>query len=94
MSIALLEAMALGMPVVASAIAGNRRLVCDTEHGRITPPNDPVRLAQVIVEQWKDFDRAVQMGQAARTRVVAELSIETVARRHLSLFEQILARGK
>ena len=41
MSIALLEAMALGMPLVASSIPGNRRLVSDFKHGRLAPPDDP-----------------------------------------------------
>ena len=92
MSIALLEAMALGMPVVASSIPGNCRLVSDGEHGRLTPVNDPNQLAQVIIGQWKDFDHATQMGQAARRRVEAEFSIEAVARKHLELFQQILGR--
>ena len=48
MSIALLEAMALGMPIVASSIPGNRRLVNDFRHGRLCPLDDPQRLAQVI----------------------------------------------
>ncbi len=38
MSIALLEAMALGIPLVASSIAGNRRIVGDFKHGRLAPP--------------------------------------------------------
>src|SRR5262249_13939735 len=47
MSIALLEAMALGMPIVATSIVGNQRLVDDFENGRLVPPDDPVRLASV-----------------------------------------------
>ena len=38
MSIALLEAMALGIPLVASSIPGNRRVVGDFKHGRLAPP--------------------------------------------------------
>ena len=38
MSVALLEAMALGIPVVASAIPGNRGLIVDGVHGRLAPP--------------------------------------------------------
>ena len=41
MSVALLEAMALGVPLVATSIAGNRRLVQDFKHGRLVPPDDP-----------------------------------------------------
>ena len=46
MSIALLEAMALGIPLVASSIPGNRRLVSDFKHGRLAPLEDPAALAR------------------------------------------------
>ncbi|MGB0069489.1 MAG: glycosyltransferase, partial [Isosphaeraceae bacterium] len=90
MSIALLEAMALGIPLVASSIPGNRRLVSDFKHGRLAPPEDPQALARVIVEQWENFDRAFHMSRAARSRVMQEFSITAVARKHLALFEKIL----
>jgi glycosyltransferase involved in cell wall biosynthesis len=93
MSMALLEAMALGMPLVASAIAGNRRLIGDFQQGRLTPPDDSQALARVIGEQWADFDRAVHMGRAARCRIEQEFSIEMVARKHLDLFHE-LVRGR
>jgi glycosyltransferase involved in cell wall biosynthesis len=89
MSIALLEAMALGIPLVASAIAGNRRLVSDFEHGRLVPPDDPEGLARIIVDQWGNFDRAFQMSRAARSRVDQEFSIQSVARKHLELFQAL-----
>src|SRR5208282_1480938 len=60
MSIALLEAMALGVPLIASAIPGNRRLVTDFVEGRLVPPDDPETLARVIIEQWDNFDRAIE----------------------------------
>jgi glycosyltransferase involved in cell wall biosynthesis len=91
MSIALLEAMALGIPLVASSIPGNRRIVGDFKHGRLAPPDDPEALARTIIEQWDHFDRAFHMGRAARNRVDQEFSIQAVARKHLELFENILA---
>lgn len=90
MSIALLEAMALGIPLVASSIPGNRRLVHDYSHGRLAPPDDPEALARAIVEQWADFDRAVHMGRAARRRATHEFSIESVARKHMELFHSLI----
>jgi glycosyltransferase involved in cell wall biosynthesis len=92
MSVALLEAMALGIPLVASSIPGNRRLIQDYQHGRLVAPDDPEALAQVIIAQWTNFDRAFHMTRAARRRVVEEFSIEAVARRHLELFRRLLDR--
>src|SRR4029079_11698804 len=88
MSIALLEAMALGMPLVASSIPGNRKLVADFAHGRLAPPGDPDALGRGILDQWADFDRAVHMGRAARWRVEQGYSIASMARGHMDLFEK------
>jgi glycosyltransferase involved in cell wall biosynthesis len=90
MSIALLEAMALGIPLVASAIAGNRRLVHDCHHGRLAPVDDPDAWAKAIAAHWADFDRAALMGRAARRRVEREFAIATVARGHLELFRRLI----
>jgi glycosyltransferase involved in cell wall biosynthesis len=90
MSIALLEAMALGIPLVASSIPGNRRLISDFKHGRLATPDNPQELARVINEQWADFDRAFQMSRAARSRVGQEFSIRIVARKHLELFQSLV----
>ena len=94
MSIALLEAMALGIPLVASSIPGNRRIVGDFKHGRLAPPDDPAGLARVIIEQWADFDRAFHMSRAARGRVEQEFSIRIVARKHLELFSDLMQRSR
>lgn len=89
MSIALLEAMALGIPLVATAIPGNIRLIPDNETGRLAKPDDPADIAQAIIDQWTDFDAAQAMAQAARRRVIDTYSIEAVARRHLEMFKQL-----
>lgn len=94
MSVALLEAMAVGLPAVASAIPGNRRLVVDFKHGRLAPPRDPAALARTIVDQWSTFDRAFHMSRAARGRVEQMFSIRAVARRHLQLFRELIARKR
>lgn len=90
MSVALLEAMALGIPVVVSSIPGNRRLVSEFKTGRLAAVDDPAALARVIIDQWSEFDRAYHMSRAARTRVEREYSIAAVARKHLALFRQLI----
>ncbi len=91
MSVALLEAMALGLPLVTTSISGNRRLIQDFRHGRLVPPDNPEALARAVIDQWTGFDRAFQMSRAARRRVEHEFSISSVARRHLDLFRTMTA---
>ncbi len=91
MSVALLEAMALGMPVVATAIPGNRKLMADFKNGRLCRVDDPESLARTILEQWADADRAIHMGRAARMLVQKNFSIHAVARQHLLLFDRLIA---
>ncbi len=93
MSIALLEAMALGIPAVASAIPGNLALMTDRVHGRLAPPDDPPALARAILEHRAD-PNARTMAEAARRRVVEHYSIAAVARRHLELFARLVAKGR
>ena len=90
MSIALLEAMALGIPTVASDIPGNRALIEPGVHGRLVPPDNPPALARAIIDHHRD-PAAGSMARAARGRVEADYSIAAVARRHVALFEQVIA---
>jgi glycosyltransferase involved in cell wall biosynthesis len=90
MSIALLEAMALGVPAVATAIPGNLGLLTDGQHGRLANAGDPEAIAVAILDQWSNPDRALAMAAQARARVESEFSIATVARRHLELFERLV----
>jgi glycosyltransferase involved in cell wall biosynthesis len=92
MSIALLEAMALGMPIVASDIPGNRQLIIDGVYGRLSPYDDPEKLALAILAQWHDKEAALKMATVARQRVIDEFSISAVARRHLELFSQLTSK--
>ena len=90
MSVALLEAMALGIPLVASAIPGNRALIEPGAHGRLAPPDDPAALAAAIVAHHLD-PAAPALARAARARAEADYSIAAVARRHVALFERVIA---
>ncbi len=91
MSIALLEAMALGIPVVATDIPGNRALIEPGTHGRLAPSDDPSALARAIVAHHRDPGAGL-MARAARARVEADYSIAAVARRHVALFKQVLGQ--
>lgn len=90
MSRSLLEAMAAGLPVIASDIPGNRAIVDHETQGLLVPPRDPQALAQATDRLWSDPELASRLGAAARARVEREFSIPALVRRHLELFERLL----
>jgi glycosyltransferase involved in cell wall biosynthesis len=68
-SLTLLEAMARGLPVVATRVGGNPEVVVDRETGLLVPARDPVELAQALLQLHRDPDACRRMGFAARERV-------------------------
>lgn len=61
--IVLLEAMAAGLPIVASNIEGYVSVLTDGQEGLLVPPKDPVGLADAVCRILQDRDEAKQMGQ-------------------------------
>ncbi|MBP2673509.1 MAG: glycosyltransferase, WbnK-like family [Deltaproteobacteria bacterium] len=76
LSNAILEAMAAGLPVVASSVGGNPEAVEDGETGRLVPPGDAPAMASAILELLRDPARAAAMGRAGRERARRRFSLE------------------
>ncbi|HMN29275.1 MAG TPA: glycosyltransferase, partial [Caldilineaceae bacterium] len=79
--LAVLEAMAAGKPVIASAIPGTREAVVDGESGVLVPPADPAALAAAIRQLLADPAQAQRLACAGRVRVQQEFSVEVMVRR-------------
>jgi glycosyltransferase involved in cell wall biosynthesis len=91
MSVALLEAMARGLPVVATNIPANAVLIENGRHGRLVPKEDAGALAAAVLELWDDPQRAARWGEQAQQRVGAEFSLDKMVNDHLVLFERLLS---
>ena len=85
---AILEAMASGLPVIATRIAGNEELILDGETGRLVPPGDVEALRDSIAELLADGTIRERMGRAAHERVVAEYGWAATADRYLTMLEE------
>jgi glycosyltransferase involved in cell wall biosynthesis len=66
---ALLEAMAIGLPVVASAVGGILEVVSDGVNGLLVPPASPMSLADATVRLWCDVGLRKDLGAAARQHI-------------------------
>jgi len=68
---ALVEAMALGLPVVASEVGGIPAVVADGETGRLVPPGEVDALASALIELGRDGALRVKLGAAGAARAEA-----------------------
>jgi glycosyltransferase involved in cell wall biosynthesis len=89
--VACAEAMAYGRPVVASAVGGLPDMVVDGETGLLVPPRDPGALRAAIDRLLADADLRRRLGQAARERISALCSWDTVVDATLAAYEDALA---
>jgi len=87
----ILEAMASGLPVVATAVGGNPELVVDGACGRLVPPSDPQAMAQALAAYVGDRAMLRAHGLAARRRAEDEFGIDTMVRRYQDLYDGLLA---
>jgi len=86
----LLEAMAMGSPVVASAVGGVPEVVLDGRTGLLVPPADPEALAAAILRLLGDPGFARQMGETGRERARKSFSREAFLQAHRDLYENLL----
>ncbi len=84
------EAMAMGKPVVGTAIGGTPEQIEDGVTGLLVPPGDPEALAQALDRLLSDSDLRLAMGQAGRRRFLERFEFEPFYRRMLALYEEVL----
>jgi sugar transferase (PEP-CTERM/EpsH1 system associated) len=87
----ILEAMASGLPVIATDVGGNGELVVDGITGGLVPAADPDALAHAIVRQARDPDAARRAGRAARERAERMFSLDAMIDSHQRLYEALRA---
>ena len=89
----ILEAMASGLPVVATRGGGNPELIKDRVTGVLVPPDDSSALADGMLRYVRDPDLRREHGVAARLRVETEFSLEVMLARYRKLYLDISAPG-
>jgi len=94
LSIALLETMALGLPVVASDAGGNPDLILSGDTGVLVPPLDPVAWARALARVLDDGEFAGQIARRGRDLVRREFTLERAAERTEAVYREALARRR
>ncbi|WP_435018901.1 glycosyltransferase family 4 protein [Tundrisphaera sp. TA3] len=91
MSNSLLEAMATGLPCLASAIGGNTDLLAEGRSGLLIPPDDRDAWASNLVEVLGDPALRGRLGTAARARIDAEFALTAVVDRYEAIYRRMLS---
>lgn len=88
----ILEAMASGLPVIATAVGGNPELVDDARTGHLVPVADPGALARAIIALALTPEKARAMGNAGRKRIEAQFSITAMIDSYQQIYDRLLGR--
>jgi sugar transferase (PEP-CTERM/EpsH1 system associated) len=85
-----LEAMAAGVPVIATAVGGNPELIVAGENGSLVPPADPQRLAAELERYATQPDLGARHGRRGREMVEGRFSLAGMIESYLGLYDSLL----
>lgn len=88
--ISVIEAMAFGLPVVATNVGGLPEVVEDGVTGILVPPGNAEALADALIRLLRDPDLRARMGRAGRERVRAEFTVDRVVTQMLAVYESVI----
>jgi glycosyltransferase involved in cell wall biosynthesis len=87
----ILEAMATGLPVIATQVGGNPELVVDGTTGRLIPSQNPQAMAAAMAEYLDNPERIRQHGARGRDRCERLFSLERMVRDYLAVYDACLS---
>ena len=90
--IALLEAAALGLPILAAASGGIPELVTDQEHALLVQPNDPTALATGLLKLCSEHEYARKLGNNAQQRIRTTFDLNTQIQNTFLAYQKALDR--
>ena len=90
LSMAILEAMVAGRPVIATNVGGNPELVEDGESGYLVPSQDSQALADRVISLLTNRERALQFGKIGQLRAQGQFSLQTMVQEYQLLYDELI----
>ena len=90
----ILEAMATGLPVIATATGGNPELVKSEETGLLVPCSNPQAMANALFLLISDKEKRRQFGEDSYQRVLANFSIQAMVNKYTNVYDSLLLKRK
>lgn len=88
----LIEAMMLGVPVVATADGGHLEIIRDGENGRLVPPDDVDAFASAVLAMLEEHERTARMAGLAKEEATRRFSVDTHVEAMIGIYESVLKR--
>lgn len=85
----ILEAMASGLPVIATAVGGTPELIAQGESGLLVPPSNPAELAKALIKLAENPEQARTMGKHGRQLVESNYSMGAMVRHYQQLYDRL-----
>jgi glycosyltransferase involved in cell wall biosynthesis len=94
LGITLLEAMAVGLPVVATNTGGIPEIVISGETGLLVPPEDASRFAEAVKWMLSHRDDGKEMGLRGQKRALQQFGVERMVEQYEAVYDEVLAAKK
>ena len=89
-SLTIMEAMAMGLPVISTRVGGTPEIIADGENGFLREPRDSEGMAQIARELYSRPQLRERIGQAARARITGDFSVATMVSAYEHLYMRLL----
>jgi glycosyltransferase involved in cell wall biosynthesis len=89
LSNSVLEAMACGIPVIATQVTGNKELVTDGLNGLLVEPRNTAQLTEAISYLIKNPDKSSELSRRAHELVKEHYDLYTVAEKYITLYQDL-----
>lgn len=93
LGVAVLEAMAMELPVVAAAVGGVPEIVSNREDGVLVPPADPTAMTAAIMELIDDPALRVELARRGRQKVLSSFTLQSTADRVAAMYTRLVQRS-
>lgn len=86
----ILEAMATGLPIIATNVGGNPELIEDGVNGYLVPCNDPENLAESIVKLTESSNTRSSMGKASLIKISEQFNWDSTVEKYVNVYDELL----
>jgi sugar transferase (PEP-CTERM/EpsH1 system associated) len=90
----ILEAMATGLPVIATEVGGNTELIKAGETGLLVPPSNPELLAKAILALVINKQKRLELGKNAHQSILDNFTIQVMVNNYTAVYDSVLVKGK